>query len=136
MINFEDTHFRGMKFSNKQLEQYFQAALGDLKIAKEYHDPEIVFRFSYDALIKLGIYLIAQFGYRVRSAVGHHAKILEKIGQILNDQNIFDIGDKMRQKRNTNFYDGGILITQKDSQEYLQFIEGVFSLAKKDKTLF
>ena len=101
----------------------------DLTIAEESDIPDVVFKFSYDALIKLGIMLIARRGYKVRSAVGHHVKILEKLGQLLNDEDILILGNKMRQERNMNLYDGGYVIGQKDSLEYLNFVKNAFKKA-------
>lgn len=71
-----------------QIRQHFKAAIRDLKIAKQSDMAEVVFKFSYDALIKLGIALITRQGYKVRSVVGHHVKILEKMSQILKNSTI------------------------------------------------
>lgn len=126
MIYFENNYFRKIKFTDGQIKQYFRAAKRDLNIASESNVPEIVFKFSYDALIKLGIALIAKRGYKVRSAIGHHVKILEKMSQILRNEDIITFGNKMRKDRNFDFYGGGILISQKDSQEYLKFTSSLF----------
>jgi hypothetical protein len=65
-------------------------------------------------------------GYKVRSTIGHHVKILEKLSQILKEEDILVLGNKMRQERNFNFYDGGFFVGEKDSSEYLDFVKNVF----------
>ena len=105
MANFENQYFRKMDFT------------------------EVRFTFAYDALIKIGIALIAKAGYKVRSQPGHHVKIIEKLAEILADEDIALVGNKMRQSRNADLYDGGILVTQKDSREYTEFVEKIYSKA-------
>ena len=127
MINFESQYFQKLEFKEKQINQFLMSALHDLKIAEESDIPDVVFKFSYDALIKTGIMLIARKGYKVRSAVGHHVKILEKLSQLLKDEDILVLGNKMRQERNVNLYDGGFFVGEKDSREYLDFVKNVFN---------
>ncbi|MFH0732917.1 MAG: hypothetical protein V2A72_08415 [Candidatus Omnitrophota bacterium] len=129
MINFENQYFQKLVFKNEQIEQFLKSALHDLKIAEESDIVDVVFKFSYDAIIKLGIMLIAKKGYKVRSVTGHHIKILEKLSQTLEEDDILVLGNKMRQERNVNFYDGGFFIGEKDSQEYLDFVKRVFKKA-------
>ena len=129
MINFESQHFQKLTFQEKQISQFLLSARHDLKIAKESDVPDVVFKFSYDALIKLGITLIAKKGYKVRSTAGHHIKILEKLSQLLKDEDILVLGNKMRQERNVNLYDGGIFVGEKDSLEYLEFVKSTFKKA-------
>ena len=129
MINFESQHFQKMTFQQKQIDQFLLSAQHDLKIAEESDVPDVVFKFGYDALIKLGIALIAKKGYKVRSTAGHHIKILEKLSQLLKDEDIVVLGNKMRQERNVNLYDGGIFVGEKDSLEYLEFVKSAFKKA-------
>ena len=131
MINFENQHFQKLAFTDEQIDQFSKSALHDLKIAEESDISDVVFKFSYDALIKLGITLIAKKGYKVRSTAGHHIKILEKLSELLKDEDILVLGNKMRQERNTNFYDGGFFVGDKDSREYLDFVKNVFNKADK-----
>ena len=126
MINFESQYFQKLVFKEGQIEQFIKSARHDLKIAEESNVADVVFKFSYDVLIKIGIVLIAKKGYKVRSATGHHVKILEKMSQILKDEDILVLGNKMRQERNFNLYDGGFFVGEKDSREYLDFVKGVF----------
>ncbi|MDD5465541.1 MAG: hypothetical protein PHP73_04260 [Candidatus Omnitrophica bacterium] len=126
MINFESQYFQKLVFKNEQIEQFLKSASHDLKIAETSDIPDVIFKFSYDALIKLGITLIAKKGYKIRSATGHHVKIVEKLSQILKEEDILVLGNKMRQERNSNLYDGGFFVGEKDSREYLDFVKGVF----------
>lgn len=132
MINFENQHFQKLVFKKEQIEQYLKSALHDLKIAEESDIPDVVFKFSYDALIKFGIVLIAKKGYKIRSTTGHHVKILEKLSQLLKDEDILVLGNKMRQERNLNLYAGGFSVGVKDSCEYLDFVKKVFKKADKE----
>ncbi len=127
MINFESNYFKKLKFTESQIQQYFMSAKKSLEIAQQSNIPEVIFKFSYDALIKLGIALIAKRGYKARSVKGHHIKILEKASLLLKNKKINTTGNEMRQKRNIDLYDGGTLISKKDSQAYAEFIQGVFN---------
>ncbi|TAM40596.1 hypothetical protein EPN54_02585 [bacterium] len=129
MINFESQYFQKLAFKEEQIEQFLKSALHDLEIARVSDIPDVVFKFSYDALIKLGIALIAGKGYKIRSTAGHHVKILEKLSQILKDEDILVFGNKMRQERNLNLYNGGFFVAEKDSREYLSFVKGLFRKA-------
>lgn len=129
MISFESQHFQKLAFKEEQIGQFLKSALHDLKIAEESDISDVIFKFSYDALIKLGIALIAKKGYKVRSMAGHHVKILEKLSQLLKDEDILVLGNKMRQERNVNLYDGGFFVGEKDSLEYLKFVKSTFKKA-------
>jgi len=129
MINFESQHFQKLTFQEKQIDQFLLSAQHDLKIAEESNVPDVVFKFGYDALIKLSIALIARKGYKVRSKAGHHVKILEKLSQLLKDEDVLVFGNKMRQERNVNLYDGGFFVGEKDSLEYLEFVKSTFKKA-------
>ena len=129
MSPFDGEHFQKFTFAPTQLGQFQQAAARDLHIAQDSSVPEVVFKFAYDTLIKCGITLIAREGYRVRSAPGHHAKLIDHLAELLNNQDIAVFGHKMRTMRNLDFYDGGILISEKDAQEYLKFVRRVFKQA-------
>lgn len=129
MINFENQYFRRLVFSENQIKQLSDSAIHDLKIAESSDVNDVMFKFSYDALIKLGIFLIAKNGYKVRSTTGHHVKILEKLSKILQDNDIVVLANKMRQERNINLYDGGFFVSKKDSCEYLAFVKQSFKKA-------
>lgn len=129
MIKFESQYFKKLSFEEKQVEQFLLSAKHDLGIAESSEISDVIFKFSYDALIKLGIAFIAKKGYKVRSSAGHHIKILEKLSQLLEDKDIIILGNKMRQERNTNLYDGGFFTGDKDSFEYLKFVKNTFHKA-------
>ena len=127
---FEEKYFRKIDSDVSQIQTFWRAAKKDLKIASSFDVAEIRFKFSYDGFVKLGIALIAQRGYRVRSTAGHHIKAIEATSKILKDKDINVIGDAMRQTRNNDLYQGGFGITEKESVEYLKFIKNVFEKAK------
>jgi len=131
MTRFESKYFRKFEFTKEQIQQYLENALKDLRIAKEDAHSEVKFTYSYNALIKAGIALIAAHGnVKVRSMAGHHIKIIEKIAEMLEDDSVVTMGNAMRMKRNEDFYGGGIFISEKDSGEYLKYVEGILKRIK------
>jgi len=132
MIRFEDAYFQKINFSDKQVRQFLASALRDLNIAKESKVLEVSFKFTYDSLIKLGIVLVAKRGFKVRSVLGHHVKILSALASILDNEDIEITGNIMRQKRNLDLYEGEIEITEKEVSEFLNFVE---KIAKEVKLL-
>lgn len=56
---------------------------------------------------------------------------LEKMKEILQDPDVLTIGDAMRNKRNYDFYGGGALITDKEVEDYLRFVEGILAKVKE-----
>lgn len=130
-MNFESEFFQKFNFQEKQISNYFKSAEKNLKIAENIKTPEVIFRFSYDALIKIGITLIAHNGYKMKARLGHHIKILEALGSILKDKEIETIGNIIRKQRNVDIYGEGTIISKKQSEEYLEFVQKVFKKAKK-----
>ncbi|MFA4890175.1 MAG: hypothetical protein WC587_00860 [Candidatus Paceibacterota bacterium] len=130
-ISFDSRFFQKNKFDKKIISKYFSNALKDFHIAAKNKKEEVIFNFSYNALIKIGIALIALHGHRIKSRKGHHVKILEKLSIILNDKNVGIIGDKMRRKRNLDLYEGGIIISNKEASDYLNFVKMVIQKAEK-----
>ena len=130
MTNFETQFFQKMDFTPEQLQQYFVSAERDYGIAAQDDIPEVQFKFAYDALIKTGIALIANEGYKVRSQPGHHVKIIDKLSEILADEDIDIMGNTMRQARNKDFYDGGTLITETEAKQYVEFVGSVIEKAR------
>jgi hypothetical protein len=124
---FENDFFQKLAFTKGQIDQYLHSARHDLGIATDSNIADVTFRFSYDALIKIGITLIASKGYKIRSNAGHHIKILDKTAEILADEDIAIIGNRMRQLRNLNLYDGSYGVSDKESEEYLNFVKKVFN---------
>ena len=129
----EPEFFQPLKFTPRQLANYLSSAKRDLTIASQTKVPEVIFQFSYNALIKYGLYLIAGHGHRVRSAVGHHIKTIEKMAEITKNEEILLVGNQMRKSRNAGFYEGEELITEADARHYLTFVEKV--IGKGDRLI-
>ncbi len=130
-MNFESEFFQKFNFQEEQISNYLKSAEKNLRIAENIKIPEVIFKFSYDAMIKIGITLIARNGYKVKTRLGHHIKILEALGSILKDKEIEAIGNIIRKQRNVDIYGEGAIVSKKQSEEYLEFIQKVFRKAKK-----
>src|SRR3989338_5127652 len=118
MNHFVDEYFQPADFSKAQISRFIGSAERDLIIAENSDISEVKFKFSYDAMIKICIALIAKKGYRVRGKMGQHVKIIEKITEIIGDKDIAVWANKMRQERNLDLYSGGEEISEKESAEY------------------
>ena len=130
-MKFEQQYFKKFNFTLEEVHTYWKNAIHDLEIAKKDQFQEVKFTYCYQALIKAGIALIAKVAkMKVKSAPGHHIKILQKLSEILDDPDIMVIGDAMRMKRNTDLYGGGVLISKKEARDYLIFVDEVFNKAK------
>lgn len=128
MTTFETKYFVKFKFASSQIERYFNNALRDFKIASEDNHLEVKFSYCYNALIKAGIALIAaKGGVKVRSATGHHVRIIEKTAEILKDDSVLVVGNTMRMKRNEDFYGGGIFISEKEGRDYLEYVKKILT---------
>lgn len=117
-------------FSPRQINNYFNAASRSFKIASTAANPQVVFMFSYDSLIKLAIAVCAKNGLRVKARAGHHIELLEKMSEFMSDKDINEIGSKMRRKRNLDLYDGGIIMSEKEAGEYKNWLKAVFTKAE------
>lgn len=133
-MKFEHKYFTKFEFTKEQINKNLENAQKDLNIAKKVNILEVKFNYAYTALIKSGIALLSYYQVRAKSVPGHHIKIIEKLAHILKDDNIEDIGNSMRSKRNLDFYAGGIEVTEKECKEYINFVEEV--LAKLKETIF
>ncbi|HLF18765.1 MAG TPA: hypothetical protein VI749_07735 [Candidatus Omnitrophota bacterium] len=125
-MTFDKDFFISQKFTQAQLGKYRKSAKRNLDIAGRHGEPEVVFHFSYMALIMIGIYYLAKEGYRVKSRPGHHKKIIEALSEILGSQDVLVVGERMRKSRNRDMYNADMLIAKKEASEYLQFVEGLF----------
>jgi len=130
-VSFDTRAFQKKDFDQRTILKYLNGAKRDLKIASTNKEPEVIFNFSYSALIKIGISLIAFYKHRVKSRKGYHVKILQKLSEILKDENIEIIGDRMRKKRNFDLYEGGIIIAKKEVNDYFDFVKKVINKAIK-----
>jgi len=131
MSSAEKTYFRKFKFTTSQVLGYIENAEKDLDIARIDQFTEVKFTYCYQAMIKIGIALQAKNGIKVRSIIGHHVKILEKLSENLSDPDVLTIGNAMRVKRNKDLYDVGTTITKKEVDDYIVFVSGVIQKAKK-----
>lgn len=125
--------FEKFTFTSEQIKQYLNSAKRDLKIAQDSSEPEVVFRFSYDALLKLAITIGAQHGLRVKSRAGHHIELMQMLSKQLESTDVLIIGEEMRKKRNLELYNGGTITTKEEAQEYADWVTNVFKLALKNK---
>jgi len=122
--------FHNHKFSEQQIKKYYNSAVRDFKIARQTETPEIIFKFCYDSLIKIAIAICAKNNLRVKSRAGHHIELLKTAAKFLNNQDIFDIGNEMRKKRNFDLYAGGIIITEKRAGEYRDWLKKIHIMAE------
>ena len=129
----EREFFQPFKFAAEEIRQRFRNAHRDLEIAEKDPFPEVRFTYAFQALIKTGMALCAQEGRKVRSLPGHHVKILERMSEILADPDILIFGNSMRMKRNQDLYGAGELISEKESGEYLVFVQKVLKRAEERK---
>ncbi|MBF0252593.1 MAG: hypothetical protein HQL29_02150 [Candidatus Omnitrophica bacterium] len=129
-MKFDDKYFAKFKFTKEQVEKNLNNALRDLDIAKKDEFLDVKFSYTYTALLKSGITLISLNGRKVKSTRGHHVKIIEKLADLLADNDISALGNLMRSKRNADLYDGGIEVTSKECKEYINFVETVLDKVK------
>lgn len=118
--------FEKFAFQPKQIENYFRSAVRDYKIASDSDVPEIIFKFCYDALIKLAIAVSAKNSLRAKARQGHHIDLLAKMADFLGNKEIEVVGNEMRKKRNWDLYSGGVLISAKEAGEYRDWLKKVF----------
>lgn len=126
----EKEFFQKLKFSPEEINVRFENARRDLEIAAKDPFPEVRFTYAFQALIKTGIALLAREGLKVRSVPGHHVKILERMSEFLKDPDILTLGNAMRMKRNQDLYGAGELISEKESREYLAFVQKILKKAE------
>lgn len=126
MTEFEREFFKQLDMTLEEIRRTLESALHDRDIAEKDPFPEVLFSYSFQALIKAGMALIAKTGkVKVRSIPGHHAKILAKMAEILKDPDILTMGNAMRMRRNLDLYGGGYPISEKEASDYLDFTKGV-----------
>ena len=75
-------------------------------------------------------------GVRVKSQQGHHIELLRKLSEFLKDDDVELIGNEMRMKRNWGFYDGDIIVSDKEAKEYLNWLTSILERANKQSRLF
>ncbi len=123
--------FQKQKFLPEEIRKRFESARRDFEIAEKDSFSEVRFTYAFQALIKIGIALLAQEGLKVRSIPGHHVKILERLSELLKEPDVLVFGNGMRMKRNQDLYGGGGAITEKEAADYLIFVRKVFKAAAR-----
>jgi len=124
-VDSEGKYFIRFSFSRTQIEQNLASAFRDLGIAKKTDILDVRFNYAYTAMIKGGIALLSHRQLKVKSIPGHQAKIIENLARTLNDDTVETLGNLMRQKRNLDFYSGGVEVTEKECDEYIDFAESI-----------
>lgn len=130
-MKFEDKYFVKFQFTKEQIAKNLDNALKDFDIATKDKFLDVKFNYTYTALLKAGIALLSFYDQKVRGAPGHHVKIIEKLSNLLKDEDIGSLANVMRSKRNSDLYDGGIEVTSKECEEYLIFVEDILRKVKK-----
>ncbi len=125
-MTLDKNFFVKQHFTTIELRKYKDSAHRDLKIASEADEPEVMFHFAFMVLIKIGIYRIAREGYRVKSHVGHHQKIIESLSRLMGSEDIVIIGDRMRRDRNLDFYSASIERSVEEVRDYLNFVKDLY----------
>ena len=129
-MKFEENFFTKFNFSKKQINKNLENAIKDFDIAQKDQILDVKFNYAYSSLLKSGITLLSQQKVKIKSRPGHHIKIIESLSEILKDETIAEIGNIMRTKRNVDLYAGGIEVTEKECQEYIDFVAKVLSRVK------
>jgi len=122
--------FERFEFTSGQIGNYRRSAERDLMIARKSDIPDVAFRFSYDALLKLATAVCAQNSLRVKARQGHHIELIRKLAEIIGDSEIEVLGNQMRAKRNWDLYGGGAMISKKEAKEYSDWVAKVFARAQ------
>ncbi len=130
-MTFTSEHFQKRKFTKEQINAYFKNAERDLKIAGSNNTSEVIFTFTYQAFLKLGITLIAYKGYKIKSKQGYHVRTIQEFSDILSDESVGIYGEAMRRKRNIDLYAGGTLVTNKEAREYFKFTKSILEKVKQ-----
>jgi len=127
-MRYDKKYFQKIPVNRKLIDRYWSNAKRDLAIAKKDKYPEVRFQYAYQALLKAGITILAkQGGVKVRSAPGHHIQVLKKFSELVNNPDVFTIGNIMRQKRNIDIYGGGEIISAKEATDYVRFVGEILS---------
>lgn len=126
-MKFDKNYFIKQSYIESELKNIRLSLEKNIDIAMKNKEAEVVFHFTYMALIKLGIYIIAREGYRVKSRAGPHIKILEILSQKTEMEDILIIGNNMRRNRNLDIYSARIEISRSEAQEYLKFVKKIYN---------
>ena len=130
-MSLDEKYFSRLNFSREQIEKNLASAFRALEIARKTDILDVKFNYAYTALIKGGIALLSHRQLKIKSIPGHQVKIIEILARTLGDDSIEAMGNLMRQKRNLDFYGGGIEVTEKECEECLNFTVSVLNRLKK-----
>ena len=126
--------FEKFEYKEGQVKRYLDAAFKDYKLASLASAPELSFYACFNVVVKTSIAICASNNLRVKSRIGHHIKLIEKLADLLKDENIEVVANKMRSKRNRDLYTGGVIISQREVDYYLKFCKSL--LEKADDYIF
>jgi len=126
--------FEASPYTTDQIRKYYESGVRDYNLALLAEAPELVFYACYNVIIKIAIAICAKNNLRVKSHSGHHAELINKLADILGDENILDNANRMRRKRNLDLYGGGLFISKKEAEKYQRFCRQLLDLA--DSYLF
>lgn len=115
--------FEAFSYSKEQIKRYYDAASKDLRLARLTPEPELCFYACYNLIVKVAMAICAYHGIRVKSRLGHHIRLIEKLADYLQDEDIEIVANKMRSKRNRDLYDGGAIISKREVGYYLKFCQ-------------
>ena len=127
MSKFEKEFFQKFDYTDEQVKQFFKNSEKDLKLATSANDPNIIYRIGYDAVLKFGIAVIAKNGYKTRSILGHHIKILNVLSDLFNVKDEIGYIHRIRRKRNIDLYEGGIDFTETEAKNLIKIIKKIFN---------
>ncbi len=121
--------FEKFIFSVQQIKKYWDKAVRDFHLAEQAKEIEIIFVFTYEAMLKIAITICARNNLRVKAYRGHHVELINKISEILKNEEIKQIGNEMRMKRNSGLYLGGDTVTYKEANFYRKFVKQILKEA-------
>lgn len=130
-MRFDLKYFKQYNFTNEEILKHFQNAKRDLDIAYKDKILDVKFNYTYNALIKGSIALLSYHQMKLKSVPGHHMKLIDILAEMLEDQNIADIGHVIRSKRNIDLYSGGTDVTKKECSEFLEFVTSIIIKIEK-----
>lgn len=131
-MKLDEKYFQTVSFNDSDISKLIDNAFRDLSIAQNDKYTEVKFNYAYQSILKIGIAILAKcYSVRVRSRPGHHIRVLQVLSDALNDSDVFDLADIMRQKRHADLYDGGEVVTEKEAEEYVAFASQVLKLSAK-----
>lgn len=126
--------FEKFDFTTQQIIKFWDKAVRDFRLAEQAKEIEIIFVFTYEAMLKVAISVCAKNNLRVKARRGHHIELIDKMAEILDDQDIKQVGNEIRTKRNRGLYSGGDTVSRKEADFYCKFVKQIFE--KADVYLF